>query len=704
MTRGSVSVPEVVKSCADLFQRGLTAHQFGQLQAASEMYRQVLRLCPNHADSLHLLGVAAYQSGEGAAAIDYLRRAIMLDPNQAHYHYNLGISFYAVGRTAEAIEVFDAALRLRPDYPEVHYNRGNALKQQGRKQEAVDCYRRALRHRPNYIEAYNNLGNCLLDLGRPERAEAAFRRALRITPDAPEVHYNLGLALRDLGQNDLAIECFRDASRLRPGFVDPYISLAAVLQAGGRTLEAIAVLRRVVALRPDHVEAHEALAAAFNELGGWSEAEQHYQAVLRIDPTRLAAMQGLAEVLRVTGRTDAAETQLLRLLAEHPELAEAHNNLGNLVHQLGRHDEAISHYRRTLELKPDLIVAYVNLGNAQKAKRDAGAAEGSYRTAIELDPDNADAHIGLATLLLRGGRLAEGWPELEWRFHVSSRAISFPERELGRRRWNGEPLAGRTLLLHAEQGFGDTIQFCRYVPEIARLGPVVLEVPAAIVRLMSSLEGIKTVVAYGDPLPGFDLHCPLASLPLVAGTTLATIPATVSYLGIAAEAVARWRQRLEPMGGLRIGLVWGGNPRYPNDRWRSASLRQLAQLASVPGVTFISLQKGPPADQAATPPPGMTLVDWTAELEDFADTAALVNALDLIISTDTSVPHLAGALGKPVWLLTSFDACWRWLLHRDDSPWYPSLRLFRQSRLGDWRAPVEDVCAALHEMVGECVR
>jgi tetratricopeptide (TPR) repeat protein len=687
--------PASIMSVPELFQRGLAAHQCGQLRAAAEIYRQVLRLAPGHADSSHLLGVVAHQSGQGAVAVEHITRAIGLDPEQAHYHYNLGLALLVVGRVDDAVATFDAALRLRPDYPEVHYNRGNALKQQGRIQEAVECYRRALRHRPNYVEAYNNLGNCLLQLGRPGRAETAFRRALRITPDAAEVHHNLGLALRDLGRNELAIESFREALRLRADFADPCGGLAAALRAVGQVRAAIVPLRHLVMLRPDDAEVLEALAAALNEVGEWDEAERQYRAVLRISPERWSAMQGLAEALRMAGRMDEAEMLCRRLLEEHSGSAESYNNLANVLHQLGRHDEAIILYRRALELKRDFVNAHVNLGNVLRDTRAMAAAEESYNTALALDPENADAHVGLGALRLRNGRLAEGWPELEWRFRGTWRFISFSERDLGRPRWTGEALGGRTLLLHAEQGFGDTIQFCRYIAGIARDGRVVLEVPKALVGVMSGLDGIDAIVTYGDALPAFDLHCPLLSLPLVVGTTLATIPAAVPYLHAEVGAVAAWRRRLEPLGGLRVGLVWGGNPRYPNDRWRSASLEHLAPLASVAGVTFVSLQKGPPAAQAGAPPAGMMLHDWTDELEDFSDTAALVSALDLVISTDTSVPHLAGALGKPVWLLSSYDACWRWLLNRDDSPWYPTLRQFRQRRLGDWGAPVEDVRAAL---------
>lgn len=267
------------------------------------------------------------------------------------------------------------------------------------------------------------------------------------------------------------------------------------------------------------------------------------------------------------------------------------------------------------------------------------------------------------------------------------------------------PLAGRTLLVHAEQGFGDTLQFCRYLTLLPAEARVLVAVQAPLIRLLRTLPRAVTLLHQGDVLPAIDLHCPLMSLPLAVGTTLETIPAAVPYLSAEPEAVAAWRRRLAPLPGWRVGLCWAGDPRphlpgaHAVDRRRSLSLAAFAPLASVPGVTFVSLQKGPPAAQAVAPPPGLTLHDWTGELEDFADTAALVAALDLVITADTSVAHLAGALGKKVWILNRFDACWRWLMERTDSPWYPTARLFTQTVPGDWDSVIAAVTQALSDLL-----
>jgi hypothetical protein len=296
--------------------------------------------------------------------------------------------------------------------------------------------------------------------------------------------------------------------------------------------------------------------------------------------------------------------------------------------------------------------------------------------------------------LLLAGELTEGWAQYEWRWRLKKQLKHV--RPFKQPLWAGEETGGRVLLLHAEQGFGDTLQFCRYAPLVAARGHrVILEVQRPLAPLLTDLPGVERVISHGDPLPHFDLHCPMLSVPGILGTTADTIPSAVPYLAAEPAMVARWRERLAALPGKKVGLVWAGNPNMSADRRRSIELAQLASLADVPGVSFISLQKGSPALQAIAPPPGLVLHDWTVELSDFAATASLIEALDLVIGVDTSVIHLAGALGKPVWLLNRFDCCWRWLKGCDDSGWYPGLRQFRQSSPGTWAAPIAELQAAL---------
>jgi len=414
----------------------------------------------------------------------------------------------------------------------------------------------------------------------------------------------------------------------------------------------------------------------------------------------------LGYILHQAGRNAEAVPCCREALRLRPNFVEAHNNLGNALRDLGRADEAEASYAAALALRPTYVEAHYNRGNAFAALGKVEAAERATREALRLRPDYVRGHISLGMHLLLAGRLDEGWAEYEWRWR--STTDGFPDqRGFVQPRWDGERLDGRVLLLHAEQGFGDTLQFCRYAPlAVARAGGrVVLEVPRALARLMTTLPGVDQVVAEGDPLPNFDVYCPLLSLPYTFGTTLDTIPGTSPYLGAEAVPAAQWRSRLATLPGLRVGLVWAGNPRRSQptataiDMRRSVTLQHLAPLASTQGVSFVSLQKGAGAAQAFAAPAGMLLHDWTHELGDFADTASLIEGLDLVIGVDTAVIHLAGALGKPTWMLNRFDTCWRWLLGRDDSPWYPSLRQFRQPKPADWGSVLAEVRGALDALV-----
>jgi hypothetical protein len=317
------------------------------------------------------------------------------------------------------------------------------------------------------------------------------------------------------------------------------------------------------------------------------------------------------------------------------------------------------------------------------------------RDILSADPNDASSRLHLAFLLLLRGRFEEGWIEYEARW--ASEEAESQRRPLPHPRWQGEEIGDEILFIHAEQGLGDTLQFCRYLPEIARTRRVILEVPEQLFRLFQGFGGVEQVVCAGTVPPEFDRHSPLLSLPYIAQTNLDTIPADIPYLSADTEATAIWRGRLAALPGLKVGLVWAGGTKMQRDYERSIPLERFARLAGLEGVSFVSLQKGDAA--AATPPAGLELHGWTDELTDFADTAALVEALDLVISVDTATLHLAGALGKPVWLLNRFIPDWRWLLNREDSPWYPTLRQFRQTKPGDWDDVMMRVRAALEAWV-----
>ena len=364
------------------------------------------------------------------------------------------------------------------------------------------------------------------------------------------------------------------------------------------------------------------------------------------------------------------------------------------MHEKGQLDEAIAALREALRIKPDIAEAHNNLGNILRDRGLLDDAVAALRQSIRLTPDFAQAHYHLGVALLLKGDSIDGWSEYEWRWRCKHFAA--PRGGLRQPRWDGGDLTGRTILLQADAGFGDTIQFIRYVPSVAASGgKVVLECPPQLHRLLKSFPGIDRLISASQPLPQFDVHCPVTSLPFSLGAAIKEIPANVPYLNADDDLSKQWNERLASTNELNVGIVWAGSVHHSNDRNRSLSLALLGPLARIPGIAFHSLQKGKPADQIFLPPEGMKLIDYATELNDFADTAALISNLDLIIAADTAVAHLAGAMGKPVWVLLPYAPDWRWQLEREDSPWYPTMRLFRQKSWGDWAEVIERVAQAL---------
>jgi len=428
--------------------------------------------------------------------------------------------------------------------------------------------------------------------------------------------------------------------------------------------------------------------------GKVAEAESLLRQVVGLQPGRHDVLQDLAQIAHQTGRVEESLELMRRAVAMAPGVADYHSNLAMLYSTLGRFDEAIPEYREALALNPNFYETHSNLGNLLRETGRAAEAETAFRRALKLQSTDVSLW-NLSFMLLIRGEFNEGWPAYEARLRISG----FPVRKFPQPMWDGSDLGGRTILLHWEQGMGDTFQFIRYAPMVkARGGRVMMLCQREVHRLMAGQGhlGVERWIADGEELPAFDVHCPLLSLPGIFGTNFETMPREVPYL-FADEGMARkWKERLAVENGLKVGLVWGGNPMPIHNRKRSATLAALAPLAKAQPVTFVSLQKGEPAAEAKSPPPGMRIVDYTAELKDFAHTAALVSALDLVISIDTGVAHLAGAMGKPTWVLLPFVPDWRWFNGRNDSPRYPTMRLFRQTRLADWSDPVR---AAAGELV-----
>jgi tetratricopeptide (TPR) repeat protein len=483
---------------------------------------------------------------------------------------------------------------------------------------------------------------------------------------------------------------------------DAHCQRGDVLFALERFEEAIVSYDRAIELDPQNVAAYANRGCAFGCSGDNEAAVASHDRALAIEPDHLLAALNRGVALHNLHRHEEALASFDRALAISPNDPGVHSNRATALGSLGRLDEALACYERAHALNPDFIDAYVNHGMLLKRLGRFDEALACFSRVLAVHPNDANVHLAVAEIRLALGDYADGWREYEWRWRVRAAAH---RRDGPQLQWRGEDdLTGRTILLTGEQGFGDTLQFCRYAPLLERQAKVVLRVEPSLVRLLSTLPGKPQVVADIDPLPSVDVQCPLLSLPLALGTTLNSIPANVPYLHADTDAVAKWHQRLGEIPGLRVGLVWAGAPRpdeisaHAADRRRSITLQHYAPLGHIPGIALVSLQKGSPAEQTAAPPAGLTIHNWTEELEDFADTAALITALDLVISVDTAVVHLTGALGKPIWVLSRFDGCWRWLRDRTDSPWYPTARLFRQPTDGDWASVIAEIAAALQAM------
>jgi Flp pilus assembly protein TadD len=639
---------------------------------------------------------AAYQRGDLTRAERLYRGALEADPNHAEIWYRLGRAQRAGGRLADAIVSYRQSLRLQPDHAERHAALAEALVEQGDVDGAIESFRQALRLRPEDPEAHVGLGGVLAKKGDRARAVASYREALRLAPEHAEAHAALGVALAEQGRLEEAVASLRQAVRLRPDHARAHHNLGVALAEQGRLEEAVASLRQALQLRPDYAEAYYNLGNTLGKLGRGEEAVAAYRRALEIRPLYADACNNLGLALTEAGQPGEAEVVLRQAVRLRPAFADGHNNLGLALAAQGRFAEAETAYGEALRLNPGSVEAHTNLGSAYKEQGRLPEALACYQFALWLDPASPSAHWNRALAWLQAGDFERGWPEYEWRW----RRKKSPPRPFRQPLWDGAPLAGRTILLHAEQGLGDTLQFLRYAPLVkARGGSAVLACPRSLLPLLSGASGIDRLVDEAGKLPDTDVHAPLLSLPRLFRTTLATVPAEVPYLTADASRVGHWREKLQGLPGRKVGIAWQGNPRHLWDRHRSAPLVAFAPLARVAGVSLVSLQKGDGAEQlrAARLPVHELGEDLDREGA-FLDTAAVMQCLDLVVTVDTATAHLAGALGIPVWVALSTIADWRWLRDRADSPWYPTLRLFRQQRLGDWRPVFRRVARGLRRL------
>jgi len=629
---------------------------------AEQLCRHVLAKEPNLDYAQQLLGVVLLGAGYTQAAIDSLRRALELNPSPAGYHFNLGAALTRAGDHPAAVASYRAAVERAPEVATMHEALGSALRAAGDSLAAEVEYREAVRLQPTLVTAHNNLGNALQDQKRLDEAAQAFREAVRLQPDLAEVHFNLGNCLNEQGRIQEAIAAYQQAVRLRDDLTLAWQHLGLALQQVARYPEAADHHRRALELDPNLIEAHVALGVALQLLGNAAEAVPCYR----------------------------------RALALNPESVTAEFNLASALHMVRSLDEAVIHYRRVVTRDPSHAEAWSGLAMLSVLAGDLDEADRSVAEALRHSPGSASARTVRGTVLLTRGRMPEGWRDFESRLqadYLLRRSFEVP-------RWDGALYGGRKLLVHAQWGLGDTLQFIRYLPMVRSRsggGSLVVEVPRSLMPLLES-SGVHDLVPSDGPLPKFDLQISMLSLPDVFQTTLDTLPRDVPYLFAEPRRVAQWRDMLSEVDGRRVGIHWQGNADYLGDRHRSVPLSQFAPLAAVEDVRLVSLQKGYDSEQhqRSKLPFDVRILPGLDETGGaFLDTAAVIKNLDLVVTNDTAVAHLAGAMGAPVWLALSTAADWRWLRDRDDSPWYPTMRLFRQTRLGVWEDVFQRIADAM---------
>jgi Flp pilus assembly protein TadD len=604
------------------------------------------------------------------------------------------LQHHRAGRLGEAEKLYRAVLASQPDHVDAMHLLGVLLGQTGRAQAGIELVGRACAIYPTFAELFLSFGDLLHGSGDCGRAIESYRRALQLNPQLFEAHNNLGNTLIDLHRHAEAGEAYRAALQLDPRRDRTWSNLGIVLRAAGQFDEAIAAFNKAIELDPDSAIANDNLGIVLREAGRIDASLAAHQRALELEPNSSAMLGNLSVTLRLKGRLDDALEACHRAIAADATNAEAYSNLGVTLADSGRTDEAIAASRKALELRPAFAAAWSNLGISLGDQGHFAESLVACQKAVDIEPANAMAHFNLGVILLKLGDFPRGWVEYEWRWRC---AEIYHARAFAQPRWDGQPLHGQTIFLHAEQGLGDAIQFIRYVPLIRqRGGRVYLGCHAPLRNLVGGFPGVEGIFTDGQPVPAFDTHCAIGSLPALFSTTADSIPADVPYLRAKPHLAAYWREKLLPYNGQRkVGLVWAGGESHKNDKNRSTSLSCFAPLAAE-GIVFFSLQKGPASAQAADPPAGLRLIDFADELFDLVDTAAFIDNLDLVISVDTAVAHLAGAMGKSVWTLLPFNADWRWLLDRDGSPWYPTMRLLRQRRAGDWDEVITRVRGALH--------
>ncbi len=636
------------------------------LELAERRFREALALQQNHPDACHLTAVALIQGNKDLDEAERLIRVALKEkPDEPVFHNSLGTVLWQKGDIVKARTHFEKAIALRPDYIDALYNSGNAHRELKEYNKALEAYRTTITLDPSYINAYNDLGLVYQYLGKFEEAVEQFMLALELDPVRSDIYLNLANAYQSLGEYD----------------------------------DACLAIQNSLAIAPENSKAYNNLGTVYYAQENYTDAEEVFRQALALDSNSVQAVYNLGLVRHEQGEFEEAARMFDQALSHIQQWPSALVNKANALYKLCRFAEAITAYEKAIELYPGYVAAHLNLASTYRRMCLLDEAAVCFDRAIALCPDSASAHFGKSLVLLKAGRMREGWRHYEWRFEVTGNHFN-PHPDLYHPEWKGQPIDDRTLMVIGEQGLGDIIHFVRYLRFLrGKCRRIVLACAPSLISLLEGLEEIDEFVDRSRPWSvSCDYYIHLLSLPRIFDTSPENIPCDVPYLFADENKTAYWRNRLST-DQFNVGLVWGGNPEQAENEYRSCPLSVLERLGDIDGVRYYSLQKGAGAEQLKTEGNALNITDFTDELDDFSDTAALVKALDLVITVDTSVAHLAGAVNAPVWTMLWFAHCWRYLQNRIDSPWYPSMRLFRQPSIGDWPSVVDEVATELIKLV-----
>jgi tetratricopeptide (TPR) repeat protein len=632
----------------------------GDLAQADQVASRVLQSNRQAAEAWFLRGVVHQVANNFPTALQAYEQALALRPDYLDALNNLGVLHVAMGRPDAAFAVRGQVLRLAPNSAMAHCNYANSLVDFDRLDEAAEYYGRALQLQPDFVDALCGLGSALVRCGRCREALPPLQRALALKPDSFNACNNLGLSYLNLGDIDLAEQMLRVALRLNPRSYEALTNYGGVLARAGRYDEALAYFQQALTIHPDGALALDCVGIALHNLRRFDEACLYFERAVALQPNAANIRASYGKALCEQGRFEESDAQLLEATRLNPAFAEAHNLHGLLKHHVG----------------------------------DEAAAEACFNETLRLDPSHAQARLNRALVWMRRGELDRAWNDYDLRFIL--RPLDPPHEDIPR--WDGSPLEGRTILVRHEQGLGDVLQFLRFLPAVkAKGGRTIVEIPARMIPIASACQGIDEFVATGDPLPKCDVQIPFLSLP----AALKTIDAPEPHLVADPKLIEEWAPKIKAIDGFRVGIAWQGDPLFPFDRLRSIPLAEFEPLACIAGVRLISLQKNAGVEQIADNADRVPLVQFGDDIDGergaFMDTAAIIKNLDLIITSDSAIAHLAGGLGVPVWVALPTVAEWRWFLDRDDSPWYPTMRLFRQTKHGDWAGVFARIAGALRD-------